>query len=132
MDKNNNRPNRIIDIDGVQRKLSRVIDATATDLHHLIWKCNKAQYNVRAKQNIVRIPRREHDALNRYFKDKQSPREQLQKVFDLTKQVLEEQTRKDLAEILSRTDENFYIPELIKWSKHKQTKKERLKQSLKW
>lgn len=123
MDKNHNRPNRIIDINGVQWRLSRVIDATATDLHHLIWKCNKNKYNVRAKQNTIRIPRREHDALNRYFKDKQSPREQLQKLFDLTKQVLEEKTRRDLAEILSRTDENFYIREVLTNGKHKRKRR---------
>lgn len=120
MDKNTNRPNRIIDIDGVQWRLSRVIEATATDLHHLLGKCNQNKYNVRAKQNIVRISRREHDALNRYFKDKQSPREQLQKIFELVTPVLNENTRKDLAEILSRTDEDFYIPQVLKHGKHKQ------------
>ena len=130
MDKNN-RPNRIIDIDGVRWKLVRQIDATATDLHHLMGKCHQNQYNVRAKQNIVRIPRREHDALNRFFKDKQSPREQIAKVLDLVKPVLNDKTRTDLAEILSRTDEDFYIPELIKCSKHKKTKRQRLEQSLK-
>lgn len=127
---NSNRPNRMVDIGGVQYRLVRVIESTATDLHHIIGKCNQNNYNVRAKENLVRIPRRDHDALNRYFKDKQSPREQLQKIFELTKQVLEEKTRKDLAEILSRTDENFYIPEVLK-CKHKQSKKKRLEQRLK-
>lgn len=119
------RPNRIIDINWVQWRLSRVIDATATDLHHLLWKCVQNKYNVKAKENIVRIPRREHDALNRYFKDKQNPRDQLLKVFELVTPVLNDKTRKDLAEILSRTDEDFYIPQVLKHGKHKDKRTKR-------
>ena len=120
-----NRPNRIVDIGWVQYRLVRIIEATATDLHHLLGKCNQNKYNVKAKENIVRIPRREHDALNRYFKDKQNPREQLLKVFELVTPVLNDKTRKDLAEILSRTDEDFYIPQVLKHGRNKKKRMER-------
>ena len=33
---NKERPNRIIEINGVQWKLNRVIEKTATDLHHIM------------------------------------------------------------------------------------------------
>lgn len=34
------------------------------------------------------MERREHVALNNYFRDKQNPRDQLKKVFETVKQVL--------------------------------------------
>lgn len=118
------RPNRIIEINGVQRKLNRVIDKTATDLHHIMWQCNKHLYNVWIDQNKVRIPRREHVALNNYFWSKQDPREQLKKIFEMVKPVLSLWVRKELYTILYEADdEMFYIPELLK-RKKKKTKKD--------
>ena len=36
-----------------------------------MWQCNKHLYNVNIEQNKIRMERREHVALNNYFKDKQ-------------------------------------------------------------
>lgn len=120
--KHKERPNRIIEIDGTQWKLSKVIDKTATDLHHIMWQCNKHLYNVNIDQNKIRIPRREHVSLNSYFGSKQNPREQLKKVFEMVMPVLSLWVRRELYKILYEADdEMFYIPELLKqWKKKKQ------------
>ena len=121
--KHKERPNRIIEINWTQRKLNRVIDKTATDLHHIMGQCNKHLYNVNIDQNKIRMPRREHVALNNYFWNKQNPREQLKKVYETVKTVLSPWVRKELYTILYEADdEMFYIPELIKWKKKKKQK----------
>lgn len=126
MVKNNSRDNynRILSINGVQYKLNRLIDKTETDIHHLIGKKYRMKYNTNEEENKVRISRREHIALNNYFWDKQSPREQLLKVFNLVKPVLSPGVRNELYTILELTDdEMFYIPNVLKCSKQKNKKK---------
>jgi hypothetical protein len=54
----------------------------------LLGQKYKNKYNVNVEQNKVRIPRRKHVALNQFFQEKQSPREQLIEVFNLVKPVL--------------------------------------------
>ena len=116
-----NRSNRIININWVSYKLCRIIDKTASDIHHIMGKCNRSKYNTNIDQNKVRIPRIEHVALNNFFKDKQNPREQLIKVFELVKPVLSPGVRQELYTILYEADDSlFYIPELLKWKKKKQ------------
>ena len=123
MKKHRERPNRIIDINWVQWKLNRVIDKTETDIHHIMWQCNKHLYNVWIEQNKIRMPRREHVALNSYFGDKQNPREQFKKVYETVKSVLSPWVRRELYTILyDADDEMFYIPELLKWKKKKKKK----------
>ena len=121
MKRNKERPNRIVEINWVQRKLNRVIEKTATDIHHIMWQCNKHFYNVWIDENKIRMPRREHIALNNYFGDKQNPREQLKKVYETVKSVLTPWVRRELYTILYDTDdEMFYIEELLKkWKKKK-------------
>ena len=122
--KNRNRINRVVTVDGTEYRLQRIIDKTATDIHHIIGKCNRMKYNTNAEENKVRINRREHVALNQYFLDKQDPRQQLLKVFNLVKQVLSPGVRNELYTILELTDdEMFYIPEVLKWQKKKKSNK---------
>ena len=88
VDKEFNYRDRVLTIDNVPYRLLRVIDKTSTNIHHIVGRCNRHKYNTNIEQNLVRISEREHDAFNRYFKDKQNPREQLLKVFNLVKPVL--------------------------------------------
>lgn len=121
----NNHHNRVdaININGVEYKLCKIIDKTATDIHHIMWKCNKAKYNTNIDENKVRINRRLHVALNAFFGDKQNPREQLKQVFEIVKPVLSIWVKQELETILYQTDDDlFYIPELIKWKKKKKQK----------
>ena len=120
--KSHDRPNRIVEINWVQRKLNRVIDKTATNLHHIMWRCNNHLYNVNIDENKIRMSEKEHIALNNYFWNKQNPREQLQKVYETVKTVLTPWVRRELCTILYDTDDSmFYIPELLKWKKKKKT-----------
>ena len=88
-------------------------------------RCNRHKYNTNIPENLVRISEREHDAFNRYFKDKQNPREQLLKVFNLVKPVLSTGVRHELEIILNCEDDLFYIPELLK-SNNGRNKKKRM------
>ena len=120
--KNHERPNRIVEINWVQWKLNRVIDKTATDIHHIMGQKYKYLYNVNIDQNKMRIPRKDHIDYNDFVKDKQNPREAMQKLFEMCKQVLTAWVRRELYTILYETDdEMFYIPELLKWKKKKTT-----------
>ena len=122
MDNHHNRVDAI-NINGVEYKLCKIIDKTATDIHHIMWKCNKAKYNTNIDKNKVRINRRLHVALNAFFGDKQNPREQLKQVFEIVKPVLSIWVKQELETILYQTDDDlFYIPELIKWKKKKKQK----------
>ena len=121
--KHKERPNRIIEINWVQWKLNRVVEKTATDLHHIMWRCNRHLYNINIDENKIRMERREHIALNNYFGDKQNPREQLKKVYETVKNVLSPGVRKELYTILYEADDDmFYIPELLKKKKKKEDK----------
>ena len=118
--KNHERPNRIVEINWVQRKLNRVIDKTAYDVHHIIGRKYRHLYNVNIDQNKIRMERRKHVALNNFFGGKQNPREQLKDVFEIVKDVLTPWVRRELYTILYETDdEMFYISELLKWKKKK-------------
>ena len=120
MDKTINSHDRILNFDGKLYRLQRVIDKTETDIHHLIGRRYRQKYNTNAEINKVRINRRKHVALNAFFWDKQSPREQLLEVFNLVKPVLSPGVKQELEIILNQTtDDLFYNEEVLKNGKHK-------------
>lgn len=126
MDKTVNNNDRIVTINNVEYRLQRLVDKTATNIHHIISRKLHQKYNVRHEKNLVRMNMREHDALNRFFLDKQNPRDQLRKVFEIVKPVLSTGVRKELYTILYECDDNlFYDPDLLKWERKK-------KKSQKW
>ena len=100
-------------------RFNEFIDKDATSLHHIIGRMNRLKYNTNIELNKVLISDREHRALNAYFKDKQNPRDQLLKVFNLVKPVLSRWVRQELEIILNCDDDLFYTPELLKWKKKK-------------
>lgn len=109
-------------------RFNEYIDKDAKSLHHIMGKMNRLKYNTNIELNKVLISDREHKALNAFFKDKQNPRDQLIKVFELVKPVLSKGVKEELYTILYECDdEMFYIPELLKWYKQKQKKKEKEK-----
>ena len=115
-----NSHDRILNFDGKLYRLQRVIDKTETDIHHLIGRKYRQKYNTNAEINKVRINRRKHVALNAFFWDKQSPREQLLEVFNLVKPVLSLWVKQELEIILNQTtDDLFYNEEVLKNGKHK-------------
>ena len=95
-------------------RFNKFIDKDAKSTHHLMWKMNRLKYNTNIELNKVLMDDREHRALNAFFKDKQNPRDQLLKVFNLVKPVLSRWVRQELEIILNCEDELFYTPELLK------------------
>lgn len=126
MDKDINHNNRVVTIDNVEYRLTRLVDKTATNIHHIISRKLHQKYNVRHPKNLVRMNMREHDALNRFFLDKQNPREQLIKVFEIVKPVLSKWVKDELCTILYECDDDlFYDQDLLKWKKQKKKGKEK-------
>lgn len=99
-------------------RFNKFIDKDAKSTHHLMWKMNRLKYNTNIELNKVLMDDREHRALNAFFKEKQNPRDQLLKVFNLVKPVLSAGVRHELEIILNCEDDLFYIPELLKKKKN--------------
>ena len=112
-----NKP-RIIQYDGVTYKLNRVIPPDEEDNHHIISRKEKARFKVWLPENIVKIKRRTHVALNNLFENKQTPKEQLQMMFDIWKSVLSPWVRQELDLIINLPDDMFYNENLLN-GKHK-------------
>lgn len=106
--------NRKITINWTEYHLNKVIPANAKSVHHIVWKMNRVQYNTNADINKVLIEDRKHQALNRFFLDKQSPHEQLKEMVKLWEPVLSDVVREELYAILSLPRWAFYQPELVK------------------
>ena len=67
MDKDSNYRDRILTIDNIPYRLLRVIDKTATNIHHVISRKENKKFNVHIDRNKLEINMRVHDALNRLF-----------------------------------------------------------------
>lgn len=106
-------------IEGKEYRLQRVIDATATDIHHTIGKCLKHQwYATGSELNKQRINRRMHVHLNNFFGVNQAPHLQLKQCLELWESVLSEWVKQALYELLSLPKSSFYRDELVT-KKHK-------------
>lgn len=115
----NNSDRVFVDESGVKRKILRVIEATATNIHHIISRKQKDKFNVHDERNKMTISMRVHDALNRLYWDKQTPRKQLAFMLDIRKPVLSPWVKQALFDILELPDDVFYHQELIKCKKNK-------------
>lgn len=122
--KSRNRIDNRMTIDGIEYRLQRIIDATATNIHHIISRKEKQEFNVHADRNKMEINMRVHDALNKLYWDKQNPKKQLEFMFNIRKPVLSPGVKMALLDILSLPNDVFYHQELIKWPKHKNKKSE--------
>lgn len=115
-----NKP-RILEMDGISYKLNRIIPPDEEDNHHIISRKEKARFKVNNPENIVRIKRRTHVALNNLFENKQEPRKQLQMMYDIWKNALSVGVRNELYTLLTLPDDMFYNENLIN-GKHKRKK----------
>ena len=79
---------RTFKLDGELYRFNKFIDKDAKSIHHIMGRMNRLKYNTNIELNKVLMDDREHRALNAFFKDKQNPRDQLLKVFNLVKPVL--------------------------------------------
>ena len=109
---------RIMQKDWVTYKLNRVIPYDEYDNHHIISKKLKDKFKVWESDNIVRIQRRTHVALNNLFENKQNPKDQLRMMFEIRKTALSTWVRNELYTLLTLPDDMFYNENLIN-GKHK-------------
>lgn len=110
---------RTFKLDGELYRFNKYIDKDAKSIHHIMGRMNRLKYNTNIELNKVLMDDREHRALNAFFKDKQNPRDQLLKVFNLVKPVLSPWVKQELEIILNCSDDLFYREELLKWKKKK-------------
>lgn len=122
MDKDVNYNDMTLTLGGKLYRLQHYVDRTAEDIHHLIGKKYRHKYNTNADVNKVKINRRKHIALNTFFWDKQSPREQLLEVFNLVKPVLSNWVKHELEIILNCSDDLFYTEEVLHGNNRKKRK----------
>ena len=111
------KPHRIT-INGQEYHLNKCIPADAKSEHHIVWRCNRVQYNTNEAINKVLIADRKHQALNRFYGQSQSPHEQLRDMVKLREPVLSDTVREELYAILSLPRWAFYKEELVK-KKHR-------------
>lgn len=104
---------RVIQCDWVSYKLNRIIPHDEEDNHHIISKKLRNKFKVSNPENIVRIKRRTHVALNNLFENRQNPKEQLQMMFDIWRTALSTGVKNELYTILSLPDDVFYNENLI-------------------
>ena len=112
---------RTVQKDWVTYKLNRIIPYDEEDNHHIISKRLKDRFKVWEPDNIVRIKRRTHVALNNLFENRQNPKEQLAMMFDIWKTALSTWVRQELWTILNLPDDMFYNENLIN-GRHKRSK----------
>ena len=110
---------RVIECDGVSYKLNRIIPYDEEDNHHIISKKLKDKFRVSEPENIIKIKRRTHVALNNLFENKQNPKEQLQMMFNIWKTALSTGVRNELYTLLTLPDDMFYNENLINGKRKK-------------
>jgi hypothetical protein len=114
-EKSDNNSNRILNIDGVDYKLRKIIDSTAENIHHIIWKCNKQDYKVEDPINKMTINAVKHQCINDLFRTLQSPHEQFRFMWEIRKPVLSAWVNRAIYDILTLPRDMFYKEQLIKW-----------------
>lgn len=115
--KHRNRIERITTVDWKEYRLQRIVDKTAEDIHHIISRKKIHKFKVNDPKNKIKMNRRKHMALNAFYGDHQTPKEQLQDMYDIWKTALSEEVSMALYDILQLDDEAFYDYDLVK--KHK-------------
>lgn len=111
----NNDNNRIINLNGVDYKLRKVIEKTATNIHHIIWNCNRNEYHTNKPENKMTINMIRHQCINDLFWNLQSPHEQFRFMWEIRKPVLSRGVNMAIYDILNLPRDLFYKEELIKW-----------------
>lgn len=116
----NNADRRIITINNIKYKLSRLIDDTATNIHHAISQKLNKEFDVQNPINKMQVKVIRHDIFNRFFGTRQTPKEQLEYLLkEWWGSVLSIWVKRALLDILTLPDDVFYKAELIKGTRKK-------------
>lgn len=110
---------KTLTINGKTYRLQRIIDKTATNIHHIISRKERNHLNTNHERNKMKINMRLHDALNRFYGDKQNPKKQLEFMFNIWKEVLSPGVRQELYTLFTLPDDMFYHEDLLKNGRNK-------------
>ena len=117
---NHNIISNTVTIDGIEYKLCKIKDRTATNIHHIISQKERQKYDVQNPINKMQVRIVRHDDFNRFFQDRQNPKKQLEYLLnEWWGNVLSLWVKRALLDILSLPDDVFYKTELIKGTKKK-------------
>lgn len=118
--RNKNKIERITTVDGKSYKLQLIKDKTAKNLHHILWRCNRNEYNTDHQDNKMMVNEIGHDNFNRFVWNRQAPHLILKYLLEdwWWNNVLSDWVREELYWLLSLPREVFYKEELVK-DKHK-------------
>ena len=118
--KHRNRVEKITTIDNKLYKLTLLKEKTAKNLHHILGRSNRDEYNTDNPENKMVVNEIWHDNLNRFFGNRQIVHEQLLYLLKdrWREKVLNEWVVQELYWLLSLPRELFYKEELVK-DKHK-------------
>lgn len=82
--------------------------------HHIVGHKNNDNFNVDLKENKIIISQQLHDAFNIVFGINQCPKSQLNRMIEIWDKTLSKETKRELMNILSKPDRQFYIRKLVK------------------
>lgn len=118
--RNNNKIERITTVDGKNYKLQLIKDKTAKNLHHILWRCNRNEYNTDHQDNKIMVNEIGHDNLNKFFGNRQSVHSQLLYLLKdrWREKVLNKAVVDELYWLLALPRELFYDEKFVK-DKHK-------------
>lgn len=115
-----NRIEKITSADWKQYRLQLLKDKTAKNLHHILWRCNRNEYNTNDDNNKIMVNEIGHDNLNRFFWNRQSVHSQLLYLLKdwWWEKVLSKWVVDELYWLLALPRDEFYKESLVK-PKHK-------------
>jgi hypothetical protein len=90
--------------------------------HHIIWQSQHKDFFVEDTRNKLIMNMMEHNHLHWFMKWALTPKDQFDKLFNLTKSTMSELAINLLDQLVNLDDTDFYIPELLKWTKKKSHK----------
>lgn len=95
-----------------------------TNRHHIIWKSandpfyrhenpQRQIYNVFHPSNVIKMDMVDHWFLHAFYDTCRTPKEELQKMYQIVKHVMSPQAKELLLELLCMSDEEFYHDEIM-------------------
>lgn len=101
--------------DIIDNKLRELKDKTATNIHHILGKKERDEYNVEDPRNKIRIRIPIHNAINQLFNVLQTPHEQMRYMWEIHKSVLSAGVNRAIYDILNLPRGMFYKEDLVRW-----------------
>lgn len=113
-----NKHNKIKEItlgDGQRYRLQKIIDPTATNIHHVLGQSLSKEYVTWDKDNKMKVNMVRHNSLNHFYGCRQDPASQLKYMLEERREpVLSDWVKEELYALLSLPRGLFYKEHLVK------------------